>query len=213
MSPSTPSCTVRVREIFIALDSKNGNVWLALPCSGSQTKPAFWRADRGVMKQDTSRWRPSNRQPLHALCLVRPLSGRQARNIRPASKVAYATTDITVFSKMFYKNPSGVKSATQNLHNKGKPVGINTDKHSTQRWRGASGVECGFQYTPLRCAASGHLSLRLEHGSQGLGESNGCRPSGRSLSLANYSTFCDECLNYAVSGSLLECVMPDVVEP
>lgn len=87
------------------------------------------------------------------------------------------------------------------------------DKHSTQKWRGASGVECGFQYMRLCCAASGHLSLRLEHGSQGLGESNGCRPSGRSLSLANYSTFCDMCLNYAVSGSLLECVMPDVVEP
>lgn len=62
------------------------------------------------------------------------LSGKQARNIRPASEVAYATTDIIVFSKRFYKNPSGVKSATQNLHNKGKPAEIDTDKHSTQKW-------------------------------------------------------------------------------
>lgn len=98
------------------------------------------------------------------------LSGRQARNIRPASEVAYATTDIIVFSKRFYKNPSGVKSATQNLHNKGKPAEIDTDKHSTQKWRGASGVECGFQYTGLRCAASGHLAPEARAWDQGLGE-------------------------------------------
>lgn len=54
------------------------------------------------------------------------LLGRQAKNVRPALKVAYATTNIIVFCKRFYKNPSGVKSATQNLHNKGKPAGRDT---------------------------------------------------------------------------------------
>lgn len=63
------------------------------------------------------------------------LSGRQAKNVRPALKVAYATTNIIVFCKRFYKNPSGVKSATQNLHNKGKPAGRDPGKHSTQTWR------------------------------------------------------------------------------
>lgn len=196
--PSTPSCAVWVRGIFIALDSKNGNVWLALPCSGSQTKPAFWRADRGVMKRDASRWRRSNLQPLHALCLVRPLSqGGKLRNIRPASKVAYATTDIIVFSKRFYKIPLGLRVQHRIFTTKESLQEQTWASTALKHGGGASGVEWGFQE---RAYVVQHLitwSLRRAHGSQGLGEANGCCPSGRSLSLANYSTFCDMCLNYA----------------
>lgn len=158
-------------------------------------KAAFWRADSGVTKQDASRWRRSNPQPLHALCLVRPLSrGGKLRNVRPALKVAYATTNIIVFCKTFYKNPSGVKSATQNLHNKGKPGGRDTGQaqHSDMAeglpgWSVAFSTQAVVQHLVTR-------SRRREHGSQGLGESNGCGPSGRSLSLANYPTLCDMCL-------------------
>lgn len=140
------SCTVRARGVLMALDSNNGNEWLALPCPEAR-QSQHSEGLTGVTKRDASRWGRSNPQPLHALCLVRPLSwGGKLRNLRPASKVAYATTDI-VFNKRFYKNPSGVQSATQNLHNKGKPA-----RMDTQAWlRGfRSGVWLSVHELTLR---------------------------------------------------------------